>query len=307
MDAEDGEEFFRINLGLAKALTAEVSEPLVQMSIGFNPNDFSIAHHSVAKLHSHVRAVPHDIDLSRRQSYSWHEMRRFDRLAFIEPFAPLYHDFIVAASMQGFAQNLLADSPRKNLGYTSMRLSGKNDTTGLFTEVQHLYTAMSQEYDEVASIFTDGQRDPATDRFIPRPQGERLAQLDKFLAARTIYSDESVKVLSYMAENIQPARSRNAEDPFDMSSTAMIYITRGFAGAMTFNFERDSKEIGFDFFPRVISTTPVGKTMLSGVLPSVVDKTSEAAGGYESGVTKAYLAKVVGILHREFPDLYSAL
>lgn len=302
LNTNQGTAFLGINSFLAEELLKH-GEELVQVSIGFNPQDFSIGHHTNAKLHSHIRAVPHAIDLERRQPLTWGEMRRFDRLAFIEPFAPLHHDFISSKIADGILSDFLIMPATSNLGFTSLSLSKSLNLGYAFPDLKKLYADMKEEYEIISSIFTDGSRDELG-RFIPRPLQERLEFLDTFLDNRTIYGDSSVRVLEYLAQNIKQAKKRGDGDPYDMTSTAMIYITRGFAGAITLNFSAGRDDIVLDFLPRVISTTPVGKTILGAGLPTVINKTVEPANKIEKAVTNKFHQTILGILKAEFGDSF---
>jgi hypothetical protein len=300
LNIDQGSAFLGVNFFLAEKLLETNDANLIQMSIGFNPGDFSTGHHTVNKLHSHIRRVPHAIDLQRRVPHSWNELRRFDRMAFIEPFAPLYYDFIKHSTKHGILADYLWDEPSANLGYTSLKLHRGVELAYAFPELKNLYAMMKEEYKIIASIYTDNTRDPQTDRFIPRPQNERLELFHAFANSRSFYSDTSLNTLLYLANNIKQAVPRNEDNPYDMSSTAMIYISRGFAGALTFNFERAKEYVGLDFFPRVISTTPVGKTILGSQLPTVINKTIESATEKEKTVTTAYHQQIIKFLAEEF-------
>jgi hypothetical protein len=300
LTTDQGSAFLAVNFFLAENLLDKDDANLIQISIGFNPHDFSTGHHTVSKLHSHIRKVPHPIDLERRKSYSWREMQRFDRLAFIEPFAPLHHDFIKHLTKNGLLGDYLLEEPVDHLGYTSLKLHRGLELGYVFPEIKHLYAHMKEEYEIIASIYTDGTRDPKTDRFLPRPYAERMELFEAFSENRSFYSDSSLSILSYLVENIQTAIPRSEQNPRDMSSAAMVYISRGFAGALTFNFERGNEYVELDFFPRVLSTTPVGKTILGSALPTVIDKTSQPAGEHEKRVTASYYQQITEILDREF-------
>ena len=55
-DLEDNEgiNFFDINFYLARYIVNNDDVSKVNVTIGFNPDDFSLGHHSVRRLHSHV-------------------------------------------------------------------------------------------------------------------------------------------------------------------------------------------------------------------------------------------------------------
>jgi hypothetical protein len=76
-----------------------------------------------------------------------------------------------------------------------------------------------------------------------------------------------------------------------------MYLTRGFAGAITFAFEKDSATVRMDFLPRVITTSTPTKTIMGETLPAVVDRTVNSIATYEEQrVMRAYHDEVVDIL-----------
>lgn len=155
---------------------------------------------------------------------------------------------------------------------------------------------------KVADVFTDGSVDSATRKFVPRQKEDRLARLEQFLQTRDgFYSERSVNVLRYLAEHLQPASPRSPENPTDMSSTAMMHLTRGFAGAVTFEFHKDSDTVRMDFLPRVITTSTPTKTMMGQTLPTVIDRTTSPATEEDQRVMRAYHEKVIDILERVSP------
>lgn len=290
----EGKEFFGFNFGIARGLVDKTDRQSIQVSIGFNAQDLSIGHHTVLRLHSHIRSL-NGIDAARRQRLSWREMDRFSQLSFIEPFAPLYHDYITNAIEEGALAGFLTGAPSAYPGYTSMVLERRDELENIFPDIKSLYQGMKSEYEVIADIFSDGTIDQDTQRPLPRPRAERELLLDQFLKSRDgFYSDESVRTLKYLVEHIQKAVPRGQLT--DISSAAMAYITRGFAGGMTFAFTADDM-VRFDFMPRVITTSAVTKTMLGQGLPTRIDKSGSAASDEEKEIAERYYKDILGFIN----------
>lgn len=300
-DAE-GESFLRTNFTLAEELLAQGDYDGIQVTIGFNRNDLSVGHHSVLKIHSHIRVVPSEIDMSRREVRDWHSLKRFDKLAFIEPFSTLHHDYIKNATSNGLFGKFLTASPEEGTGYTALHLERSESLPKMFDQLKAMYQGMKVEYRHIADIFTDGFIDPTTTKFVPRPREDRVARLEQYLQSRgDLYSARSVAVLRYLAQNIKVATPRSHDDSTDMSSTAMMYLSKGFAGALTFEFRRDSDTVRMDFLPRVITTSTPTKTMNGQASPTVIDRTALPATHEDQATMRAYHQRVVGILEAMLP------
>lgn len=286
----EGRDFLGFNFKVARALIDKTDRRNVQVSIGFNPQDLSIGHHTVLRLHSHIRSI-NDDDIARRQTLGWSEMDRFSRLSFIEPFASLYHDYIGNAVQAGDLADLLVGEPSMHTGYTTMLLGQRDKLEMAFDSIKYMYQGMKAEYEMVVNIFSDGTIDAETGRLVPRPRYERESLLDDFLTLRKgLYSDRSVRVLEYLAKHIRKAAPK--EYPTDISNAAKAYITRGFAGGMTFAFSTD-KVVRFDFMPRVITTSAVAKTMLGQGRPTRIDKTEDTVSEAEKAIAERYYQDVL--------------
>ena len=297
---EEGRYFMDINFSVARQIIQRGHGDSVQISVGFNPEDFSAGHHSVRRLHSHIRAIQ-ALDLSRRQQFSWRELDRFDRMAFIEPFSSLYHDYINRRVAEGLLADVLVQPPEKRLGYTSLYVAGDAKPT-IFDDLRTLYTGMKHEYNQAARIYTDGSKDIELDRYIPRPAADRQQLLAEFLASREgYYSEESVRALGYLCTHIVPAAPRNVDNPRQMSSTRTLYITRGFAGAINFALGANEDTLRIDFLPRVITTSGITKTIMGEQLPTVIAKTKSPATPEEHSLVATYHQLIVDILRHSFP------
>ncbi len=295
---EEGTKFFKINFLLAEGLLNKTSSQATQINIGFNPGDVSVGHHSILKLHSHVRSVPHEVDLSRRQQYNWDELERFDQMAFIEPFADLYHDYVRVALDKGLLRDFLVAPPERRLGYTSLFLNRGGDLPELFPDIKKLYIGMQNEYNRAARIFTDGIKDPRLNRYIPRPLHDRTRLLEAFFKdSGDIYTDKSRSLLEYLCKHIVEAETRDIDNPRDMLSAHQIYISRGFGGALTFSFDKaDNSRVRMDFLPRVITTSGVTKTIMGDTLPTVIARTKSLVSKSEREITATYHQNIIDIL-----------
>lgn len=296
-ETHEGESFLNLNFAIAERLLEDEQCDGVQVTIGFNRHDLSIGHHSVLKLHSHIRVAPSAIDISRRQSYPWGSLKRFDKLAFIEPFSTLHHDYIEQALQGGALSQFVTGVPRVGVGHSSIDLERSANLPKMFGQLSSLYSGMKLEYSRIAEIFTDESVDLVTGKFIPRPIEERISRLGYFLNSRgTSYSPKSIGALRYLAEHIQLAEPRDPQDPSAIASTATMYLSRGFAGAMTFAFEKNSDTVRLDFLPRVITTSTPTKTMMGEDLPTVIFRTDKPATEDDHRIALAYHQKVARIL-----------
>lgn len=298
----EGRDFFGINFLLARQLIKRRQAGSAQISIGFNPQDFSVGHHSIPRLHSHVRVTSNPMDLTRRQRYGWRELDRFDRMGFIEPFSYLHHDFIANEIEAGLFADQLMAAPERRLGYTALHLHSEQKVGRLFADVQALYASMKDEYTRIAGIFTDGAKDKQLDRYLPRPPKERQERLAAFLKDRgAVYSEHSKRALTYLAHFILPARPRGSQNPRDMSSANTMYITRGFAGAINFDFSAGHQGVRMDFLPRVVTTTGITKTIMGEHLPTIIAKTKSPASPTERRVTARFHRRVRRIMRQTLP------
>lgn len=299
----EGEEWFRANFLVAsKLLTVS---PEVQINIGFNPQEYSVGHHSIANLHSHIRTVGHKLDEKRRKRLNWDQFDWFDKLAFIEPFADLHNDFIDNFLTFHQVDGRIIDFRRES-GYTSISLGYVPDLFKVFGEIKSLYSGMKREYALLENVFTDKEVDPTTGRYIPRERNEREELLDTYIKNNSSWlSFQSVEVLEYLANNLKRAKARSF--PREISDASMAYITKGFAGAMSFRFIQRSDVVYFDFLPRVITTSGVTKTISGDHTATIIAKEKTPAEDSERSVIQQYQNRVQTILQGEYPDSYRSL
>lgn len=296
LTGEEGQAFLDLNFSLAQGLLDADHCTSAQVTIGFNRQDLSKGHHSVLKLHSHIRVMSSELDLARREYRSWNSFPRFSQFAFIEPFASLYHDYISHAVAKGaFMQSVVGDAAA-GPGYSSLLLKKSADLSAVFEDTAAVYGEMRAEYNNIAAIFTSGSADPHTERYIPRPKEERRARLEEFMQARSFYSDRSVRCLRYLAEHIRPADKRPADNPAAMSTPGMLYLTRGFAGCLNWAFRKNSDLVKFDFVPRAVTTDSIAKTMMGDNMPTLLVRTDDAATAREHKTMQAYHDKLASML-----------
>lgn len=301
---KEGVAWFNVNFAVAQYLLND-NRSETQVNIGFNPQEFSAGHHSVARLHSHIRGIGHELDTLRRKKQSWREFNWFDKLAFIEPFSVVYNDFIRNFIASGRLRDHLIGDPTLALGYTSMMFRRGSDLSEIFPDIKDMYHAMKDEYAYLEDVFTDKQIDPESGRYIPRLENERSKRLELYIAKRGCWlSDESVEVLNYLAQYIKDAKPR--DNPREISDAAMAYITRGLAGAITFSFQHEHDKVRFDFLPRVITTTGVTKTISGKNIATVIAKEKTPAEENEREVIRQYHQDIDTFLKNKYADSYQS-
>jgi hypothetical protein len=307
-ESREGQAFLETNFTLVEGLLEKGHCASAQVTVGFNPHDLSIGHHSVLKLHSHVRVTPNPADMPRREQRSWHTMERFDKLAFIEPFAPLYQDYIEHAVELGALYGFLASGPHARHSHTTVELFRSSDLPKVFDELARLYGDIRTEYGYVEAIFTDRNNDETTGRPLPRPKEERLTRLEEFLIAREgFYSARSTSILRYLAENLHKADPRDPDNITDLSTAQKTYITRGFAGALVFGFDKNKRTVRFDFNPVVLSTSSVTRTLMGEELPTVVLRVPETASEEEKSTYRIFRSFVAGVLQEKMPAEFTRM
>lgn len=298
LSQQEGSLFFKLNFLLARELVSN-DLPKIHVSLGFNPRDFSSGHHSIRRLHTHLYAAQGKLLEKYLESAEYGTLDWFQRLTFIEPFAVLYHDFILAQINKWGFQDLISDlKPEFNSGYTSMHLKPNISSADIFAFISTIYETMKIEYNEIASVFTDGTIDDKTGKFTPRSRSEREARLDLYLATKSeVFSERSTTLLKYLAKNLKEAKSRREKRGITSAETA--WITTGFAGAMTFSFQKDKDEIRFDFLPRVITTSAVSKTIFGRKRPTLIFKTKRKPQPEDVRAMQSYHGRILEILLEE--------
>lgn len=303
---EEGIAWFDVNFATAEYLLNDARTE-VQINIGFNPQEFSVGHHSVARLHSHIRGVGHQLDTLRRRKQSWQEFDWFDKLAFVEPFSVVYNDFIRSFIASGGLRDYLISDPALALGYTSMMLRRGPDLSKVFPDIKTMYHAMKDEYTYLEDVFTNKQTDSNSGRYLPRPKNERVERLALYIAQRGNWlSNNSVDILNYLAAYIRNAEARIK--PREITSAATAYVTRGLAGAMTLSFHHDEEDqMRFDFLPRVITTTGVTKTISGKNIATVIAKEKTPAEDQDRDVAEKYHQNIDAFLRNKYPDYKSSV
>jgi hypothetical protein len=302
LEDEEGIAWFNVNFEIAEYLLNN-ARPEMQINIGFNPQEFSVGHHSVARLHSHIRGIGHELDSLRRRKQSWQEFDWFDKLGFIEPFSIVHNDFINNLIASGRLKSFLYGYSTQELGYSTMLLKRGSDLSQVFPEIKDMYHAMKEEYSYLEDVFTGKLMDPKSGRYIPRPEPERIRRLMSYIDDRGSWlSKESIDKLNYLAQYIRIAEPRNK--PREIRNAATAYITRGLAGAMTLSLHDGEEQVRFDFLPRVITTTGVTKTISGRNMATIIAKEKQPAEKHEREVIEQYQQDIDTFLKSKYPDNY---
>lgn len=285
LTVEENDQFLGLTFQLARDSAEEYG--IARADVGFNSGDFSEGHHSIKKLHSHIRVMPSQFDTEHRQQLSWSQLSRFDRMAFIEPFDVVAYDFIKAMYDEGRLQTVKGQ-PELSNGYISMRVDETRPYSQISREVKDMYGTLRNEYSQLEGVFTDGDIDPITDRYKARSRSERQELLSRYLEASSL-SRKSREVLEYLAANLQPAIGRPQGKPRALDRSGMAYLTKGFAGAMSWEFKRGEPTADFYFLPRIITTSGINKVFMGEALPSAVTANNRTPSEAEIDIRRQYL------------------
>lgn len=291
LNEKEGASFFELNFYLAKNILQDGNNRKVSVSIGFNPNDFSLGHHSVKRLHSHIYVSDSDYIDKSLQKTSWRDLEKADKLMLVEPTAIIFYDKIKDNCVKkGFWKM----EPIDRLGYIELRFEPNIDASKLFSFIRGVYDLCSSEYEKVAKVFSGDPADK-NGRFIPYEQGERVIFLKKYLQENKELSNESKNVLTTLAENITFAEEKN--ELSQVNSNQTIWITKGFAGVFSFVFGRQD-ELKVYFLPRVITTSGVEKVIFGENRPTRVKRDTKIriASEQERTIMQEYLHTVQELL-----------
>jgi hypothetical protein len=275
LTSEEARVFFNIGLKLCRNLKSYNGLDH-SLSIGFNPGDLGLpGHHNVKRLHAHLRAYNDPYDLNKIERRQWKDMHWFDRLTFIEPFTQLYFDFIQHSLKQAPGNTFDEDKISDSEGVIDLPIIKTGESTFPNT-LTHLYSSMKAEYKKIEDIFTGKELDPESDRYIPKEANEIEAGLESFFSNQPYYSSESQQALYYLAKNIKKASKRpNVRDQF-ITDPSHVYITKGFAGALTVRHNSETDRFTLEFLPRVITSSAVAKTMFGRNEPTIMGKHAPA-------------------------------
>lgn len=289
--ATEGDQLFGIYQKLTEGVLTQ--RPAVHVSIGFNPNDFSLAHHSVQQFHSHLYVPISDF----RCRMPMRNMPKFYKLAFVEPFSPVAHDLIKHYIGKQKMAALDKNSCHENLGFTSFTFD-RTAIKALYGDVRNLYSYLKQCYKDVSKIYTDGDTDSVTGKFVPVEKMQRLERLEKFMEETpVVFRPESYKVLSYLAGHLIPSVPRRSDDPRQLKDPGQTHITRGFSGAFTFRFDTEDDYGHFDLSPRVITTSAVAKTLYGEGRPTEIIKETMNATDAQRATMQSYQQRVVSLVY----------
>ncbi len=254
-------DLFTIHSEIAKQFAREGRT--LQWGFGYNPEDFSPGHHSVKRFHTHIRGLGNPLDQRNVVTTPWKDSTWYDRLTSIEPFTPIAAD-ILASLLQkpeigqvlGWTMPTIHPS-----GYIEYQTQAIADADSYAKAFRQLYEDGRASYETVRNIFTDGQIDPDSDKYIPLPTQERGDRFEQFVGNNNIeFSPESLRLLKYLAHNVQPASTRLVNGTAHITNAAKVHITRGFAGGFMFTTHPEGRMTA-DFFPRIITTTGPTKNL----------------------------------------------
>lgn len=299
---EEGETFFKINTKVAQEVLDDENRE-VNVSIGYNPEDNLPGQHSIrTKLHSHIY-VSRDKEMAdNREPMSWKDLDWFKRLSVIEPFAPVYRDFIKnLLEQKGLLKDFLASQDvDTNTGYISMQLNNQEDIYKIFPEIKFLYQAMQDEYTKAEALFTDRQLDSSTNRYVPREENERLSLVKEYIDNNKDWlSPESIKLLEHLAKNIKYAKGNSFRN---MSSAEEAWLTKGFAGMINLSFSHNSDNVRLDILPRVMTTSSASKILAGQGQPIVLERGTKDASEHERKIAEEYQEQVIKVIDSNFPS-----
>lgn len=297
---DEGQVFFDMNFTTALQLI-QGSEQSVHVAIGFNEQDNLPGQHSIReRLHSHIY-IPSDPELLAKTSLlSFRDMSWFDRMSVIEPLTQLYADYCQYLLLQGLFQDTI-QSPSVTMaqGYFSFMLR-KNLNIGrtVFPPFKQLYAAMQSKYGDIESLLTNKEVDPNTGRYIPSNQKVREKNVEAFITENCIWlSPLSQELLMYLAKHIKQAVKRTPTTK-SISSASHIFLTKGFAGAVNFAFEKDTDTVRVDILPCSLTTSSMNKVLLGYQTPGIVARGQYQATHEDYATMQLYTDALKRILRR---------
>jgi len=257
---QEGTYFFQQGLTLCRQLS-QLNDHNYALSIGFNPRDLGMpGHHNIKRLHAHLRAYDDPLDIDSIKLRSWKEMTWFDRLTFTEPFARPYYDFMTNYHDNVGSAQFPGENIELNSGFISSYINPKQENA-IFSSIKPLYSAMRAEYEGFQDVFTDKRIDSESGRYIPYPKPKRQRKFSELLKSYSCYSDQSLNLLEYLVDNLYKAAARPSNRGDYIQEPSQLYITKGFSGAITFTYLRETDSFRMDFLPRVITSSAVAKTI----------------------------------------------
>ncbi|MFA6105221.1 MAG: hypothetical protein WC725_01305 [Patescibacteria group bacterium] len=300
LEDDEGLLFLKVNSKIAQE-TLDADSREINVSIGYNVEDNLPGQHSIqTKLHSHIYVSRDNEVETCRTPVSWKDLNWFKRLSVVEPFAPLYRDFVAnSIKKQKLFNNFLASQEvDMQHGYVSLQLNNKENIFNTFPDIKALYHDMQEEYAQVENIFTDKHTDRLTNRYIPRIEDERTALIREYIKGNQEWlSSESNELLYYLSKNIkQPA----GIDFRNMKSANEAWLTKGFAGMINLSFSYGCDTVRFDILPRVITTSSASKVLAGQGRPTVLARGSNEASGNQQKIVENYQKRVANIIDQNF-------
>ena len=268
---EEASTFFHIGLSLCKNLKYYNGHDHA-LSIGFNPGDVALpGHHSVGRLHGHLRAYNDPYDLNRIQARRWKDSHWFDRLTFTEPFTQVFYDHI--QNYLDAVQDDVFDRDNLRISNGVIDMPMRPGAEGGFpSALIALYSSMKKEYQAMVNIFTQKVIDPETDRYTPNGASEILAGLDAHFSSTLHYSEKSRGLLYYLGRRIKRATKRPQLREQYILDSSHVYLPKSFSGAFTIRHNPEQNNFGVEFLPRVITTSAVAKTIFGNNMPIIMGR-----------------------------------
>lgn len=256
------------HLNLAWELSCQLGRE-IRVTHGFNPDDTSPDAHSIAgRFHTHIY-VP---QVQGRQSVQLDVLRPFDLLAVIEPLSVVFYDRVAhllrRRSRSGW-------SLKPEFGFFTATSSFQRpmieNALGVLHEILH---DLHAKYDEAVAALTDGSVESVTGyaRNVPRPRQERQRRITAFIRAnRAWLSPLSKELMIYVALNLAAAEPRERPDSTRIENCRQLWFAKGFSGAFGFVVGGGSRQLRFDFAPRILSTSGAAKIIGPGTTLVVKD------------------------------------
>lgn len=301
LSVSEGANLLMLNQILVNKLLDE-GQKNIQVTLGFNPEDVSLlGNHTLKRLHTHLYLVEDSILQKNLSSVSWKDLNWFDRFSLVEPFSKIAYDFLLSLKKQNnLFPNQDACVLEENLGFTSIDFSNKGKFQNMFSDLTDLYSVMKSEYNRIQDIFTDKTLDTVTQRYLPRRKEDRLQRLDGYLEEQDYLSDDSVRLLNYLAKNLVPAAP--GREKGIISRPNQIWISKGFSGALTFSFSDKSDGFRLDIIPRAITTACSSKTLCGKDKTVIFGRDRNPATEQELAEIRDYWQTIQTVVGKELPN-----
>jgi len=287
---ETANQFYHsLNLGLlalqenAQEYNQTLRRVYVQQHVGpleLNTYPFNI---SFPQFHMHIIGVT-DQDIAQAHSTAQHKQvfkRRLFRHTFFDPSIYIARDIYE----NYFQTTSEIDFTVSNLIVNSRKLDDLQLHETEWQQLFAIYNMWEKEWFKLASCFTDFETD-ANNRLVPLPITIRKERLDTYLAKYPFLSEQSVHLLNFLAQSIQP---------FDITHpTQAVY--NGMAGSVGWVFNLDTSEVTVRVAPRLFVSEK--KFATDGFFVGLKDK-QRVYGDIEERleIQKKYFEKVTKLIN----------